>query len=85
MKIECTVKELKELLIEESVNLETSIGLKDFNAENKQILLEEIRRLNRLNIIHEKNILAEKAIQNEPEQIVKNTLAISEIAKIVKN
>lgn len=49
--------------------------------EEKQILLEEMRRLNRLNIMHEKNILAEKFFQDEPEQIVKNVLAMCEIAK----
>ena len=44
-----------------------------------EILLEEMKRLNRLNTICEKNILAEK-YNDEPEQIIKNVLAMCEIA-----
>ncbi len=47
--------------------------------ETRSILIEELKRLNRLNTVYEKNILAEK-YENEPKQIIDNVLAMCEIA-----
>lgn len=43
-------------------------------------LKDEIKRLNRMNDILEKKINTSTLIDNEPEQIVNNVLAICEIA-----
>lgn len=51
--------------------------------ETRQILIEELKRLNRLNTIFEKNILADK-YEDEPKQVVSNILAMCEIAKSLK-
>ena len=50
--------------------------------EIKDYLLDEMKRLNRLNDSLEKKINREQAVNNEPEQIVKNILAMCEIAII---
>ncbi|MDO4282380.1 MAG: hypothetical protein Q4D02_01975 [Clostridia bacterium] len=44
------------------------------------ILLDELKRLNRMNDLLEKKINTGKAISNEPEQIVNNVLAMCKIA-----
>lgn len=49
----------------------------------KQTLLEEIKRLNRLNARYERRILANK-YDDEPDLIVNNVLAMCEIANILK-
>lgn len=49
----------------------------------EEILLDEMKRLNRLNDSLEKMIIKEKAFNNEPEQIVCNIEAMCQIAKIV--
>lgn len=48
----------------------------------KQTLLEEIKRLNRLNSKYEKRILANK-YDDEPDLIVNNVSAMCEIADIL--
>ena len=49
----------------------------------RDYLLDEIKRLNRLNDGLEKKINREQAINNEPEQIVCNIQALCEIANII--
>lgn len=49
----------------------------------RQLLQDELERLNRLNSKYEKRILANK-YDDEPDFIVKNVLAICEIADILK-
>lgn len=44
-------------------------------------LLDELKRLNRMNDLLEKKINTSTVINDEPEQIVKNVLAMCEIAK----
>lgn len=46
----------------------------------KDYMLDEIKRLNRLNDILEKNINKEQAVNNELEQIINNVKAMCEIA-----
>lgn len=46
----------------------------------KDYMLDEIKRLNRLNDSLEKNINKEQAVNNEPEQIINNVKAMCEIA-----
>lgn len=46
-------------------------------------LLDELKRLNRMNDLLEKKINQEKAFNNEPEQIVKNIDAMCKIANII--
>lgn len=46
-------------------------------------MLDEMKRLNRLNDNLEKKINNEQAINNEPEQIVCNVKAMCEIANII--
>lgn len=52
------------------------------SKEAYEILIQEIKRLNRLNEVYEKNILKEK-YDNEPELIIKNVLAMCEIATLI--
>ena len=52
--------------------------------EERTILMEEMRRLNRLNVVYEKNILGEKMFRNEPELVEKNVLAMCQIANSLK-
>lgn len=49
----------------------------------RQLLQDELERLNRLNSKYEKRILANK-YDDEPDLIVKNVLAMCEIADILK-
>lgn len=49
----------------------------------KEILLDEIKRLNRLNDNLEKKINKEEVFSNEPEQIVCNVEAMCDIARII--
>ena len=51
--------------------------------EIKDYLLDEMKRLNRLNDILEKKINQEKDFNNEPEQIVCNVKAMCDIADII--
>lgn len=51
--------------------------------EIKEILLDEMKRLNRMNDNLEKMIIKEKTFNNEPEQIVCNVNAMCEIASII--
>jgi hypothetical protein len=51
--------------------------------EIKDYLLDEMKRLNRLNDILEKKINQEKDFNNEPEQIVCNVKAMCDIAEII--
>lgn len=44
------------------------------------ILLDELKRLNRQNDLLEKKINTNTLTDNEPEQVVKNVLAMCEIA-----
>ena len=53
--------------------------------EIKDYLLEEFKRLNRQNDLLEKKINQDKAINNEPEQIVNNISAMCGIANIIFN
>lgn len=48
--------------------------------EIKDYMLDEMKRLNRLNDNLEKKIIKEQAVNNEPEQIVCNIRAMCEIA-----
>ena len=50
--------------------------------EIKDYLKDELKRLNRMNDLLEKKINQGQAAGYEPEQIVKNTLAMCEIAKV---
>ena len=52
--------------------------------EVKDYLKDELKRLNRQNDLLEKQINQGKAIKNEPEQIIKNALAMCKIAKAIK-
>ena len=51
--------------------------------EIQDYLNDELKRLNRMNDLCEKNINQDKIFHNEPEQIVKNVNAMCEIAKII--
>lgn len=51
--------------------------------EVRDYLLDEMKRLNRLNDSLEKKINKEQAVNNEPEQIVCNIKAMCEIANII--
>lgn len=51
--------------------------------EVKEYMLDEIKRLNRLNDNLEKKINKEQTVNNEPEQIVCNVKAMCEIANII--
>lgn len=52
--------------------------------DTRECLLNEMKRLKRMNDNLEKKINTEKAINNEPEQnIVSNVLAMCELAKII--
>lgn len=51
--------------------------------EVKEYMLDEIKRLNRLNDNLEKKINKEQIVNNEPEQIVCNVKAMCEIANII--
>ncbi len=53
--------------------------------EVEDYLKDELKRLNRMNDVLEKNINQGSAINNEPEQIVNNVLAICEIANTCIN
>lgn len=53
--------------------------------EIRDYLLDEMKRLNRLNDNLEKKIIKEQAINNEPEQIVCNVRAMCEIANTICN
>lgn len=46
-------------------------------------LLDEIKRLNRMNDLLEKKINKENAIKNEPEQIICNVKAMCDIANTI--
>lgn len=48
--------------------------------EVKDYLLDELKRLNRLNDLLEKNINQEKSVGREQEKIIKNVSAMCEIA-----
>lgn len=48
--------------------------------EIRDYMLDEVKRLNRLNDNLEKKIIKEQAVNNEPEQIVCNIRAMCEIA-----
>ncbi len=45
-------------------------------------LKDELKRLNRMNDLLEKKINQGQAVNNEPEQIVNNVLAMCEIANL---
>lgn len=51
----------------------------------EEYLSDEMKRLNRMNDLLEKNINQGKTISNEPEQIVCNVKAMCEIANVLKN
>ncbi len=51
----------------------------------KEILLDEMKRLNRLNDNLEKKIIREGIFNNEPEQIVNNIKAICIITDAICN
>lgn len=51
--------------------------------EIKDYMIDEMKRLNRLNDNLEKRINKEQQINNEPEQIVCNVKAMCEIAKVI--
>ncbi len=53
--------------------------------EIKDYLLDEMKRLNRLNDSLEKKINQEQAVNNEPEQIINNVKVICTIANTVCN
>lgn len=48
-------------------------------------LKDEFKRLNRINDLLEKRINQGIDVNNEPEQIVKNALAMCEIANSIRN
>lgn len=50
--------------------------------ESQNYLKDEIKRLNRINILLEKRIIEGKIFDNEPERIVCNVKAMCEIAKM---
>lgn len=50
----------------------------------EEYLIDEIKRLNRMNDLLEKEINQGEAINNEPEQIVNNVLAMCEIANSLR-
>lgn len=52
--------------------------------EIKDYLKDELKRLNRMNDLFEKNIIQRKIYGNEPEQIKNNALAMCEIAKTIR-
>lgn len=49
----------------------------------RDYLIDELKRLNRMNDLLEKRINQGQAVNNEPEQIVCNINAMCEIAKII--
>lgn len=49
----------------------------------KDYLLDELKRLNRLNDSLEKNFIRNDFIKNEPEQIKNNVLTMCEIVKAI--
>ena len=51
--------------------------------EIEDYLKDELKRLNRMNDLLEKKINKGEAINNEPEQIVINALAMCEIANLI--
>ena len=53
--------------------------------EEKDYLKDELKRLNRMNDLLEKKINQGQAINNEPEQIVNNVLAMCEIARVIND
>jgi len=52
--------------------------------EEADYLIEELKRLNRVNDFLEKKMKQEIVIQKEPEQIENNVLAMCEIVKTIK-
>lgn len=46
-------------------------------------LKDELKRLNRMNDLLEKKVNQGQAVNNEPEQIVNNVLAMCEIAIVI--
>lgn len=53
--------------------------------EVQDYVLDEMKRLNRINDILEKKINQEQINNNEPEQIVNNVKAMCEIANRISN
>lgn len=51
--------------------------------EIRDYLKDEMKRLNRMNDLLEKKVNQNDAVNNEPEQIVSNVIAMYEIAKII--
>lgn len=51
--------------------------------EVRDYLKDEMKRLNRMNDLLEKKVNQNDAVNNEPEQIVSNVIAMCEIAKII--
>lgn len=51
--------------------------------ETRDYLTDELKRLNRMNDLLEKKINKGEAINNEPEQIVTNALAMCQIASLL--
>lgn len=51
--------------------------------EIRDYLKDEMKRLNRMNDLLEKKVNQNDAVNNEPEQIVSNVIAMCEIAKII--
>ena len=51
--------------------------------ETRDYFIDELKRLNRMNDLLEKKINKGEAINNEPEQIVINALAMCEIATLL--
>ena len=52
--------------------------------EIKDYLLDEMKRLNRMNDNLEKRINTNAITNNEPEQVVNNVIAMCEIARSIK-
>lgn len=50
----------------------------------EEYLKDELKRLNRRNDLLEKSINSNTIIENEPEQIVKNVLAMCELANSLR-
>lgn len=53
--------------------------------ETVDYMLDEMKRLNRMNDLLEKKINTNDAVNNEPEQIVMNIKAMCEIANTICN
>lgn len=49
----------------------------------KDYMLDEMKRLNRMNDLLEKKINTNNAVNNEPEQIIMNIRAMCKIAEIM--